>query len=89
MALITTNMVKQLWRRLYRKGQGKEDIKTGRLPDPLQIRAIFQAIEDRWDGDKINYKAAMDAAAGYTLTGNQAKILGMVWLQAKAERGNV
>lgn len=64
-------------------------MKTGPLPSPTQIKAVFQAIEDRWDGDKANYKAAMDAAAGYILTNAQARIFGKIWLQAKAERGNV
>ncbi len=89
MALITTAIVKQLWRRLYRKGQGKEDMQSGKLPDPIQIKAVFQAIEDRWDGDKANYKAAMAAAAGVTLTNLQARVFGKVWLHAKALRGNL
>jgi len=90
MALITQGMVRALWRDLYRgTGTDKADMKGGDLPDPTQIRAIFQAIEDRWDGDKMNYKAAMDAAAGFTLTNAQAKVFGKYWLKAKAQRGNV
>ena len=81
-------MVRVLWKLLY-QGTDKEDMKTGNLPDPTQIRATFQAIEDRWDGDKLNYKAAMEAAAGRTYTNAQAKVFGKIWLRVKAERGNV
>lgn len=89
MALITDSLVQKFWRLLYRSGLGKEDMKTGTLPTPVQIKAAVQAIEDRWDGDALNYKAAIDTALGFTSTNAQAKVIGRYWLQLKADRGNV
>lgn len=47
-------------------------------------KAVFQAIEDRWSGDALGYKSAIDAAAGITLTNALAKIIGKVWMKREA-----
>ncbi len=60
-----------------------------RLPDTTQIQAVFQFLEDDWDASLPLKKAGMDAAAGFALTNRQARVFGKIWLNAKAELGNV
>jgi hypothetical protein len=43
----------------------------------------LQAIEDRWTNDQPNYKAAVDTAAGKTLSNTMAKKLAKVWMENK------
>ena len=87
MAVITTAHVREIWKDLYRKGSGKEEIKASPLPTPAQIKAIIQAIEDSWAANLPAMKADMDAAAGITLANSTAKVYGRAWLDHKAKRG--
>lgn len=89
MAQLTDGEVLQMWRQLYRKGNGKEAFK-GNNPSLSRsdLKAAFQAIEDFWQANKLTLKTAMDAAAGTTLTNAQARILGREWLRLKAQQGN-
>ena len=51
-----------------------------------QVQAAYQAVEDRWEGDRAGYKSDMDAAAGVTLPNPLAKAIGKFWLQNKAPK---
>lgn len=72
----------------FQKGKGKEFFK-GANPawDGTKMLAVLQAAEDHWVAGLASLKADMDAAAGVTMTTNQAKTLGRAWLQFKARRG--
>jgi hypothetical protein len=87
MGAITNAHVREVWRELYRKGAGKEEIKASPLPSPAEIKAILQAIEDAWVANLPTMKAAMDTAAGVTLANSTAKVYGRAWLALKARRG--
>ena len=87
MATITDAQVRTIWKRIYRLGQGKEEMKENDLPSPAQLKAIIQAVEDSWIANQPAMKAAMDVAASRVLTNAQAKIYGREWLKQKAERG--
>ena len=68
MAVITDEDVQGLWRGLYRKGQGKEEIKADGLVDPATIKAIFQATEDWFEGDQPALRGLITAAKGGPIT---------------------
>lgn len=87
MAVITNAHVREVWRELYRKGQGKEEVQRTSLPHPDEVKAILQAIEDFWENGKPALKVSMDAAAGTTLAPSTAKAYGRAWLNLKARRG--
>ena len=83
MAVITDANVKEMYLTLYRKGEGKEEIKADGLLSPATIKAVFQALEDRFENGRVALKADMDAAAGRTLTPAAAKKYGRAWLRWK------
>lgn len=87
MAVITNAHVREVWRELYRKGQGKSEVQQTALPAPSEVKAILQAIEDSWENGKPALKADMDVAAGTTLAAATAKVYGRAWLNLKARRG--
>jgi hypothetical protein len=58
------------------------EMKTAGL-SKAQWMAALQAIEDRWTNDQPNYKAAVDTAAGKTLSNTMAKKLAKVWMENK------
>lgn len=68
MAVLTAAEYKAIRVTLYRTGQGKEQLKAlPNLPNKAMLLAIFQAIEDNSQASRVEMKAAMDAAAGFTL----------------------
>ena len=79
MAVITDADLRDLYLQLYRKGEGKEEIKADGLMSPEKIRAVFQAIEDWFEGQRPAIKAAMVAAAGRPVSNAAAKKYGGVW----------
>ena len=83
MAVITDADVRELYRALYRKGEGKEEIKADGLLDRTVIKAVFQAIEDWYEVERATVKAAIDAAAGRTLTNAAAKKYGRAYFRRK------
>lgn len=87
MATITNAHVRTIWRDLYQKGRGKEQLKDSPLPSPAEIKAILQAIEDSWVANRPSMKADMDAAAGVTLANTTAKAYGRAWLDHKSRGG--
>lgn len=46
MALLTEPEITAIWQMIYKRGQGKEEIKTTGLPSRSERTAIFQAVED-------------------------------------------
>jgi len=88
MAVLTDLDKTEIKRNYFVKGQGKEEFKgTNPSMSGVQLLAVLQAIEDKWEADRTAYKTVMDAASGTTLTNAQAKILGRGWLAWKVKRG--
>ena len=83
MAVITDADVREMYLQLYRKGEGKEEIKADGLLSPTVIKAVFQAIEDWYEGERATVKAAIVAAAGRPMTNAAAKKYGRVWMRRK------
>ena len=83
MAVITDADLRDLWLQLYRKGEGKEEIKADGLLPPDKIKAIFQAIEDWFEGQRPAIKAVIVAAAGRPVSNAAAKKYGRVWMRRK------
>ncbi len=83
MAILTDADVADLYRQLYRKGEGKEEIKADGLLSPTVIKAVFQAIEDWYEGERATVKAAIVAAAGRPMSNAAAKKFGRVWMRRK------
>ena len=83
MAVITDADVRDMYSQLYRKGEGKEEIKADGLLSPTVIKAVFQAIEDWYEGERVTVKAAIVAAAGRPMSNAAAKKYGRVWMRRK------
>ena len=83
MAVITDADLRTMYLDLYRKGHGKEEIKADGLLAPATIKAVFQAIEDWYEGQRATVKAAIDTAAGRTISNAAAKKYGKAYLQWK------
>lgn len=85
MAVITDADVREMYLSLYRKGEGKEEIKADGLVDPATIKAIFQALEDWYKGERATVKALMVTAKESAMTNAAAKKYGRAWLRWKWE----
>ena len=83
MAVITGVDLRDMWRQLYRKSEGKEEIKADGLLSPTVIKAVFQAIEDWFEGERATVKAAIVAAAGRPVSNAAAKKYGKAWMRWK------
>ena len=83
MAVITDADLREMYLSLYRKGEGKEEIKADGLLSPTKLKAVFQAIEDWYEGERPAVKAAIDAAAGRTVSNAAAKKYGRAWMRRK------
>lgn len=83
MATITDTDVAVMYRALYRKGQGKEEVKADGLLIPDKIKAIFQALDDWFEAERPTIKAAIDSGAGRTMSVAAAKKYAKVWLHWK------
>ena len=89
MAVLTAVDKTKMKRDYFRLGQGKLHFKGGNPSlNGIELMAVMQAIEDKWEAGKAGLKTAMDTAAGKTLTNAQVKVLGRAWLKFKAEGGN-
>lgn len=89
MSILTPTEIRDMWRDVFSPSGGQQHFK-GANPaiDSAGVAAVFQAIEDFWETNKVALKADMDTAAGHTLTADQAKVMGRAWLLKKARRGN-
>ncbi len=88
MAVLTDRSIQRAWQRMFRKGQGKAELKAdaGGMPDRGTRRDIFQAIEDRWEVVLNSIEAQMNSAAGRTLPAEVARLYIKQWLLDKSER---
>jgi hypothetical protein len=78
------NLRNACWRDANTKAQLKA---LAALPDKPTLTAIFAAIDDFWETNRLALKADMDAAAGMSLPNSLAKALGRIWLFWKFGRG--
>ena len=83
MGVITDTDLREMHLLLYRKGQGKEEIKADGLLSPTRLKAVFQAIEDWHEGQRPVIKAAIVVAAGRSVSNAAAKKYGRVWMRRK------
>jgi len=83
MAILTDANVKEIWLSLYRKGEGKEEIKADGLPSRAERKAIFQAFEDWFETQRAPLKGRINTAAGRTVSNAVAKKYGRAWLRYK------
>lgn len=83
MAIMTDGDLQQCWLSLYHKGEGKEEIKADGLLDPATIKAVFQAIEDWFEGQRPAIKAVIDTAAGRVVSDAAIKKYGRAWMRWK------
>ena len=82
MAVLTGADIKAIWRDLYRLGHGKEELKAKLSPRDKRL-GILQAVEDDWVAGRTARKAAMDTAAGRTLTAAEARVYQRGWLSLR------
>ena len=75
--------LREMYLQLYRKGEGKEEIKADGLLSPMILKAIFQAIEDWFEAERPAIKVAIVAAAGRPMTNAAAKKYGRAYLRWK------
>ena len=88
MSVLTNADYKEIRSRCYRSGQGKEELKAhSTLPNETALKAGFQALEDRWESDRLNYKSALDTALGVTTTAAEARFLFVAWIMNRIKRG--
>lgn len=87
MATLTKSDQAEIREIFFRQGEGKDHFK-GANPSLSgeKLLAALQAIEDKWNAGKSALKADMDAAAGVTLTIDQAEVLGASWMAWKANK---
>lgn len=83
MAVITDADLADMYLQLYRKGEGKEEIKADGLLAPAIIKAVFQALEDRFENGRAALKMDMEAAVGRPMSNAAAKKYGRTWLRWK------
>ena len=84
--VLTNTEVRAIWRALYRKGEGKAEIKADVLPSRAELLAIFQAMEDWFEGERATVKGLLDTAAGRTLSNPAAKKFARGFFQWKWRR---
>lgn len=88
MAALTNADYKEIRTILYRSGQGKEELKAlANLPNETQLKASFQALEDRWDAVRASFKTNADAGLGVTTTASLIRSLFEAWLANRRRRG--
>lgn len=88
MAQLTPSDYDELRRTIYTTGGGKDELKArAALPNEAQLVAAFQALEDRWENNRLTLKGDIDTALGFTTTATLAKKIGLAWLIWKATRG--
>lgn len=76
MATLTDENYSELRNTVYRKGQGKEEMKAlPSLPSKAQLKGAFQALEDWWQTQKPLVKADIDTAYGQTTSATLAKFI--------------
>ena len=83
MAVITDADLRDLWLQLYRKGEGKEEIKADGLLSPTTLKAIFQSIEDTFEAIRPTIKTAVIAAAGRNVSNAAIKKYVRTWMRRK------
>jgi hypothetical protein len=83
MATLTNEDFKRMQQMIRGDSVAKEEI-VGVLSRP-QLRATLQGLEDWWESTatQLSAKAAMDTAAGETLSNTLAKKIGKLWMANK------
>lgn len=72
---------------LYRKGQGKEEMKAlPDLPSKIQLKAVFQALEDWWESEQSTVKGLIDTNYGQTTAPILAKKIFQAYINWKLRR---
>ena len=49
----------------------------------IQLKAAAQAVEDWYESERVNVKAAIDTAVGQSISNALAKKIGKFWMQYK------
>jgi hypothetical protein len=88
MAILTNANYKDVRSYIYRNGQGKEELKSlPNLPNEATLKAGFQALENKWDAERLGFKNVLDAAFGFTTSAALAQFFFIAWLQNRMRRG--
>ena len=53
------------------------------VPSKQQWKDLMQGLDDWYESERLNAKAAMETKAGISITNQLAKKLGKVWMQRK------
>jgi hypothetical protein len=86
MATLTDEDYTELRRTIYRPGMGKEELKTlPYLPNKIQLRAGFQAIEDGYEAVRAGMKSDLDAALEQTTSIELAQKFEVAWAKWRFE----
>lgn len=68
--------------KIYRNGDGKEELKSlAALPSETQLRAIFQACEDRGTAAFSAAKADIETILGVNITNSAMKKITRAWMR--------
>ena len=55
------------------------------LPDKATLQACFDAFGTRWAAAQSPIRAAVEAALGFSLTNDQAKLIAKAWMLTEIE----
>ena len=83
MAVITDADLRELWLSLYRKGEGKEEIKADGLLSPTRLKAIFQVIGDWFEAERGPVKGLITAAAARPVSDAAVQKYVRAWMRRK------
>jgi hypothetical protein len=87
MALLTPNDYKEVRSAVYRRGAGKEELKSlAVLPDKAHFLAAFQSFENDMTAAFPGIKSNMDAALGATTTQGLARKMFAAYLRWKLKQ---
>jgi hypothetical protein len=89
MATLTNREYGDLRDRIYSRGAGKEELQglAGGLPSEPQLRAAFQALENRWDNARPQIKTDIETALGRQLEPTVLRQITVAWMRSKLDRG--
>lgn len=87
MPALNDQEVSEQWQRAFAPGTSKYVLKAKDLPDRAERKAIFQALEDWYEAERLQVKALLDLAAGRILSNAEAKVYASSFLQWKSGKG--
>ena len=82
MAILTPTQLRDCQISLRHDPAARDAMRAAALSRAQWIGAL-QALEDRWENNRIATKAAMELAAGVTLSNALAKKLAKAWMDMK------